>query len=319
MKRWIVHCGLVSLALLVAAQAAAVTLQSWVATARIRSGNTTLTDSPDPHQPPAPTDATGFLEANGANIVPPAPIDAGAAAEYDLPNGTIGVVSGFDAVSNAPVDNRIFDPFGGASALYIDDVTVSSGSLEGGTPVTVRFVFDLAWSADAQSSLDEAVASADVDSTAAGVTGLTAADNRYFIDLDSGTLIHNGIFTGDQHAEYTIETTVGATFQFATSVDVSSYGTVRATQGPSGETNNSASGWSDAAIAFGGEVVGANAQLVSALLGGPFPPASAVSPKAAENAVPFNPFYLPEPSADLLGLAALVALAGLRARRSSLA
>lgn len=286
-------------------------LQSWTATARIRSGSTTLTDSPAPPSPPGPVDSTGFLEANGIDIVPPAPIDAGAVAEFDLPAGILAVSTAFDATSNFPDDSRIFDPFGGASALYIDDLTITSSTLAPGTPVTVRFVFASAFDANAASTVGLATTRSDISSTAAGFQGITSADNRYLDDLENGLFIQNGLFAPPHAAEYTVASTVGATLSFALAIDCDSFGTVLVTGSPGNETNQESLGWMLAAVAFGGEVLGGDAAIQSGLLGGPFPDAAAVSIEAAEGALPTNPIMLPEPgslsllAAGLMGLAAL--------------
>ena len=164
--------------IVLAVRADASQLQSWVATAQIQSGNTTLTEAPAHPSPSGPDDSTGFLEANGSNLTPPPAIDAGAAAVYGLSTGMMGVTSGFDAASNFPIDSRIFRPGGGSSAAYFDDVTVTSSTLALGTPVTVRFVFDLGFSAGVSSTLDQATASAQISSVAAGVQGLAARSWR---------------------------------------------------------------------------------------------------------------------------------------------
>lgn len=304
------------LSLLFALDASALQLQSWVATARIRSGSTTDAISPSPPSPPARTDSTGFLEANGSTIVPPPPIDAGAISEYDLPNGNLGTAAGFLGASNFPVDSRTWDPYGGASASYFDELTVTSATLPTGTPVTVRFAFALAYTADAVSTANEAVASADLTSTAAGVSGIIAADNRYLDLLETATFIENGIFLPPGTADCAIQTTVGATFNFAIALDASSYGSVYVTGPPGSEANAASNGWMSVGLCFGGEVVGADAQLVSGLLGGPFPAAGAVNPMAAEAAIPPNPLEVPEPGAGSMLLAGTALLAMLaRARR----
>ncbi|MDJ0849495.1 MAG: hypothetical protein QNK04_14075 [Myxococcota bacterium] len=305
--------GILAIGCVVASSAAGAPLLSWVATARITSGNSILTESPDP---PAPgNDATtGFLEANGVDVMPAAPVDAGAIATYALSTGQLGSAAGFDAVSNFPIDGRLFGSFGGTSATVFDDVTVTSASLPNGTAVDVRFVFQLAFSAGAASSQANSNVNAtsrmDVVSTAAGVSGLKADDNRYFDRTETGTFIQNGIFTGDHRAEYTIATTVGSTFAFAVAIDADAFGEVAYQF----EANQTASGWSTLGLAFGGEVVGADAALASALLGGaPFPPASAVGPAQADAALPANPFDLPEPG--LQAPVALATLLGLQRRR----
>jgi hypothetical protein len=299
-----------------AGDALAAPLQSWVATARIRSGSTTLTDTPSPGSPGGPVDSTGFLEANGIDVSMSPPIDAGAIAEFDLPNGTLGVSTGFDATANGPDDLRVFDPYAGASTLYLDDVSVTSSTLPSGTPVTVRFVFDLSFTADATSTLPEATASADITSTAAGFQGIAPADHRYLSILESSTFVENGLFLPPHQAEYTIQTTVGSTFPFALSMDASSFGTVRALGPPGSIVNHESSGWMGLGISFGGEVVGADAQLVSGLLGGPFPAADAVGAGASAAALPENPFVVPEPTVfPALSIGVLVLFAA-RARSS---
>ena len=297
--------------------ASAIQLQSWVATARIMSGNTTLTESPDPPSPSGPDVSTGFLEANGADLTPPPAIDAGAAAVYGLSTGMMGVTTGFDAASNFPIDNRIFRPDGGASASYFDDVTVASSTLPVGTPVTVRFVFDLGFTQGASSTLSEATSSAQVSSVAAGIQGLSAGDNRIFEALDTGTFIQNGLFLPPHHAEYTISSTVGATFSFNVAMSSSSGGLVRFTGTIGNEINHVSNGWSSAGLSFGGEVVGGDAELVSGLLSGPFPPASLVSPTNAEAAVPANPFEVPEPGLVVMLAVGSLALSALSRRPSS--
>jgi hypothetical protein len=283
-----------------ARRADAIQLQSWVANARIMSGNTTLTESSDPPSPAGPDVSTGFLEANGSSLTPPPAIDAGAAAVYGLSTGMLGVTSGFDAASNFPIDSRIFRAVGGASASYFDDLTVTSSTLPVGTPVTVRFVFDLGFTEGVSSTLDQATSSAQISSVAAGVQGLAAGDNRIFEALDTGTFIQNGLFLAPHHAEYTIPTTVGATFSFNVTLASSSEGLVRFTGTLGNEVNHFSNGWSSTGISFGGEVVGADAELVSGLLAGPFPSASEVSPTNAEAAVPANPFEVPEPASVLM-------------------
>ena len=300
-------CGLV-----LASSAQAVPFQSWVATARIGSGNTTLTDSPDPPSPSGPDDTSGFLEANGANVFPPSPpIDAGALATYGLSTGTIATTVGFAGTSNAPGDQRNFTIFGGASAIYVDDLTVTSSTLAAGTPVQVRFAFALAWSADVMSTQSTATTAADFSSTAAGSTRLDQEENRYLLRLDDMLMIQSGIFSGANEAEYDVDTTIGATFSFAVVLDVDSFGEVTAPGG----VNNTASGWSTMAVSFGAEVVGADAQISAALLGGAFPQASAVSQAAAAAAYPANPFDLPEPHAIQLFAVAWMTLGFLRRAR----
>ncbi len=299
-----------------ARSADAIQLQSWVAGAQIVSGNTTLTESPAPPSPSGPDVSTGFLEANGSNLTPPPAIDAGAAAVYGLSMGMLGVTAGFDAESNFPIDNRIFRPGAGASVSYFDDLTVTSSTLAVGTPVTVRFVFDLGFTEGASSTLDEATSSAQVSSVAAGFQGLAAGDNRIFDALDTGTFIQNGLFVAPHHAEYTISSTVGATFSFNVAMASSSGGLVRFTGTVGNEVNHFSNGWSGVGLSFGGEVVGADAALVSGLLTGPFPSASAVSPANAEAAVPPNPFEVPEPGSTTMLLIGSLGLTAL-ARRSS--
>jgi hypothetical protein len=123
--------------------------------------------------------------------------------------------------------------------------------------------------------------------------------------------IQNGIFSGANEAEYSVATTVGSTFSFAMVLDVDSLGEVTAPGG----INNTASGWSTMAVSFGAEVVDADAQVSAALLGGPFPPANAVSHAAAVAAFPANPFGLPEPAAAPLVAVAWITLGALRYRR----
>lgn len=153
--------GLV-LAMFLASDALAAQLFSRVATASIVSGNVTLTDDGVSGFVLDPVGSTGLVEANGADILPEMPlIDSGAITDHDLPIGVLGVSAGFDALSNGPTDNRIFDPGGSASATWFDDVTVTSSTLPAGTPVTVRFVVDLAFTASVESSLALATATAD--------------------------------------------------------------------------------------------------------------------------------------------------------------
>lgn len=296
-----------AVALVVATEAAGAQLQSFVATARIRSGNVTLTDDSVSGFTSNPQDSTGLVEANGADILPETPpVDSGAISEFDLPNGAIGMSAGFDATANGPDDTRIFDPYGGASATYFDDVTVTSSTLPNGTPVDVRFVYHLAFSADATSTLPSATASGDCTSTANGTQGIAPADNRYLSILDSATFIEAGLFVAPHTAEFTIPTTVGSTFSFALACDVSSFGSVFMTGPPGNPLNNTSSGWMSLGISFGGEVVGADAALVSGVLGGPFPAAGAVGVAAAEAALPANPYDVPEP-----GFGSMLALGGL--------
>ena len=165
---------------LIASDALAVQLLSRVATARIRSGSTTLTDDSVSGFAPSPTGSTGLVEANGADILPETPpIDAGAITDHDLPIGALGLSAGFDATANGPGDLRNFAPYAGGSATWFDDLTITSATLPIGAPVDVRFVFDLAFTADTTSTLSLATAAADCSSTANGVQGLTAANNRY--------------------------------------------------------------------------------------------------------------------------------------------
>ncbi|MCR9096615.1 MAG: hypothetical protein NXI30_20525 [bacterium] len=309
--------GAFALGLLVASDALAIQLLSRVANASIRSGNVTLTDDSVSGFAPGPVGSTGLVEANGANIVPEMPlIDSGAITDHDLPIGALGVSGGFDSISNGPGDNRIFDSGGGASVSWFDDLTVTSSTLPFGTPVDVRFVVDLAYTASAQSSLSLATASADCTSTAAGVQGIVPADNRYFDSLEFGIFIQNGLFLPPYQAEYTISTTVGAVFPFGFACDVSSFGEVFPTGPPNNRINNTASGWSALGVAIGAEVVGADAELVSGLIGGPFPAVSASGPAAAQAALPVNPYVVPEPAFGAgLSLGGLLLAATRRTRR----
>ena len=297
-----------------ATPASAIQLQTWVVTANIRSGNTIFAESPDPPAPASPSDGTGFLEANGVDIVPPAPIDAGAGAEFDLLQGTMSCTGGFDASANFPDDTRAWDVGGGSSATTFDDVTVTSATLSPGTPVTVRFVFAAAFSTEVMSSEMFGRTAADVTSTAAGFQGIAPADNRYLEDIENGLFIVNGLFTGAQVEEYTVESSVGATFSFVLAIDADASGFVRVTGSPGNEVNGTSSGWMNLSVAYGGEVVGADAQLQSGLLAGPFPPVSNASGANAQSALLLNPFEVPEPSAAVTGIAALLVLAGLRGR-----
>jgi hypothetical protein len=302
---------------MVSGPAQAITLQSWATSAEIRSGNTTLVEAPDPATPTLPDQSTGSLEANGTGLVPSGPIDAGAVAEFGLSSGVIAAGGYWDGAANAPADNRLFGVFGGAATSYFDDLTVTSGSLAMGTAVDVRFVFDLAFSADASvtagnvDASNYATTAADVQVVANGVVGIDQNANRYLDALDSGSFIQTGIFTGAQHAEFTISTFVGSTFSFAAVVDADTFGALHPN---SGGVNGAANAESILALAFGAEVVGADAAVQSALLGGAFPAASLVSPAAAQNALPANPFAVPEPSTATLLLAAALVLPRIRAR-----
>lgn len=300
----------------------AVQLQNWVATAAIRSGNTTLVDTPDPGSPSGPLDSTGLLEANGSAILPIAPpIDAGAVSSFDLANGTIGVSTGFAAEANAPSDARIFEAVAGASALYLDDLTVTSSTLPIGTPVTVRFAFALAFTSDATSTIDLASAASTITSTANGVQGIAPAANRLLTLLETGTQLQLGLFLPPYEAEYTVGTFVGSTFQFALSLDADSDGTVRPLGPPGNVVNAASSGWMGTAVSFGAEVVDADASIGSGLLGGEFPAASAVGAAASEAALPDNPFVVPEPGlVSMLGCGGLicVGLGRIRSRGPSL-
>lgn len=292
---------------LLASETLAVQLVSRVANARIGSGNVTLTDDNVSGFAPGPVGSTGLVEANGVDILPEMPmIDAGAITDHDLPNGALGVSAGFDAISNGPADPRIFDSGAGGSATWFDDLTVTSSTLPVGTPVTVRFVFDLAFTADATSTLSLATAAGDCTSTAAGVQGITPADNRYFDSLEFGLFIQNGLFLPPYQAEYTIATTVGATFPFGFACDVSSDGTVFMTGPQNNRIDNTASGWMALGVVVGGEVMGVDAELVSGLIGGPFPAVSAAGPAAAQAALPINAYVVPEP-----GFAGSLAFGGL--------
>ncbi len=303
--------------LLIASDAFAVQLVSRVATARIRSGNTTLTSDTVSGFAPGPIGSTGLVEANGANILPDTPpIDAGAVTEHDLPIGAIGSSAGFDATANGPGDLRVFDPHGGGSATWLDDLTVTSSTLPNGTPVTIRFTFDLAFTADTTSTLSLATAAADCSSTANGVQGLTSSTNRYFSSLEHALFIEDGLFLPPYQAEYTISTTVGSTFSFATACDVSSHGTVFVTGPPGNQVNHESSGWMAIGVAIGGEVVGADAQITSGLIGGPFPGVPLDGPAAALIAIPANPYELPEPAFGMgLVLGGLLCAALHRRRR----
>ena len=304
--------GALALAMLLASDGLAAQLFSGVATARIRSGNVTLTDDGVSGFAPGPVGSTGLVEANEAGILPETPmIDSGAITDHDLPIGVLGVSAGFDAISNGPTDNRIFDPGGSASATWFDDVTVTSSTLPVRTPVTVRFVVDLAFTASVESSISLATATTDCTSTAAGVQGIAPADNRYFDSLELGLVIQNGLFLPPYQAEYTISTAVGSAFSFGFACDVASYGTVFPTGPINNRVENTASGWSALGVAIGGEVVGADAQLASGFIGGPFPAVSAAGAAAAAAAVPVNA-YVPEPSFGIgLAFGGLV-VAGLR-------
>ncbi len=308
---------LTSLAILSATDVFAAQLQSYVATARIRSGNSTLTSDTVSGFASAPVASTGLVEAHGADILPSMPpIDAGAIADFDLPNGTIGVSAGFDAAAHAPIDPRDFSAYGGSSATFFDDVTITSSTLPNGTPVTIRFVYDLAFTTDATSSLSIATAAGDCNSTANGVQGIAPSANRYLSILETATQIGAGLFVAPHQAEFTVPSNVGSTFSFALLCDVDSSGEVKSLGPPGNEINHTASGWMALGLAFGGEVVGADAQLVSGLLGGPFPAASAVGPAASEAALPINAYVLPEPGLSSLLLAGTLASTGLARRRS---
>lgn len=299
------------------ASAQAVTLQTWSTSARISSGNTTLVAAPSPPAPAGPDDTTGFLEADGDLLSPPGPIDAVTISEFGISGGTLAAGSAFAGEANAPLDNRLFHVFGGAATTYFDDLTVTSASLANGTPVDVRFVFDLAFVAGADvtagaiSEANRARSLADVQATAAGVVGIDQNTNRFVEDLESGSFLQTGIFSGTQHAEFTIATTVGSTFPFALVVDADVDGALHPN---AGGVNGAAEAESFLALSFGAEVVDADAAVVSNLLGGEFPPAALVSPAAAEAALPPNPLAVPEPSgATWVLLPAVVALA--RSRR----
>ncbi|MEM9177166.1 MAG: hypothetical protein AAGC67_18285, partial [Myxococcota bacterium] len=177
--------GVLALALVATSEASAAALFSEVATARIMSGNVTLTDDTVSGFAPGPVGSTGLVEANGADIVPETPpVDAAAITDHDLPNGALGVSTGFDATSNGPNDTRSYFAYAGGSATWFDDLTVTSTTLPVGTPVNVRFVFDLAFTADATTSLFFARAASDCTSTAAGTQGIAPANHRYLSDIE---------------------------------------------------------------------------------------------------------------------------------------
>ena len=95
----------------------------------------------------------------------------------------------------------------------------------------------------------------------------------------------------------------------------SSDGLVRFTGTLGNEINHESNGWSSVGLSFGGEVPGADAELISGLLSGPFPLAGLVSPTNAAAAVPANPFGVPEPGLATMILFGSLGLSAL-ARRS---
>ncbi len=197
---------------------------------------------------------------------------------------------------------------------------MTSGGLAEGTPVDVRSVFDLAYSAGAGVSLGSidganfARSMADVQVVANGVVGIDQNANRLLDDLESGSFLQTGLFSGDQHAAFTISTTVGSPFQLAVVVDADAVGAVRPSAGAPG-LNGAAHAESFLALSLGAEVVDIEATIASALVGGPFPLAAFASPAAAQGALPANPLAVPEPRGLLeLGLLGLVAVAACRPR-----
>ncbi|MEM9177996.1 MAG: hypothetical protein AAGC67_22580, partial [Myxococcota bacterium] len=127
--------------------------------------------------------------------------------------------------------------------------------------------------------------------------------------------IQNGLFAPPYQAEYTISTTVGSTFAFGFACDAASSGTVYRTGPPNNPVDNSASGWMAIGIVVGGEVVGADAQITSDLIGGPFPMVSPAAPANAQAALPGNPYVVPEPGFGA-SVAAGAFLAAVLRRRS---
>ena len=314
--------ALLVVSLLGASSARAVPSQSWNPAARIGAGAAALNTSPAATLPMAPDDTTGFLIADGAGASVPVLLDSAAIGTFGLSSGFVAGGGSWSGVNSGDPAALFLNANGNTIVFYGDDLSISSPSLANGTPVTLRFVYELAFDVDSfvngsfNNSLHGGFAEADVSSSIDGNVVLSEPDNRLRIDSQfEGLDTQTGLFAGVPRAEFLVPTTVGATLAYSITID----GKVgsKLHPNPDGLAGPPGSGFgvSLLAVAFGAEAVGSDAVITSSLLGAPFPGAAGVDSAASQAALPMNPLPAPEPSTSTLAISALVTTALIRVRR----
>ncbi len=312
------------------AEAPASVLLQGTASGRLTKSDITISPVADSGPVALPDDgSTGVYERTNGHL------HAAGIAGSNLTNNAIGSAAGSLGASIANPGDISASRYGmtaSGDALFQDELTVTHPTLPIGTPVTVQFSYQVAFSIDAQSSLgfgagdsdNRGLARANVSSNVSSV-GLSiydsfymsSGDNAALINTDTGTTIYSGLFSGTQHVDMLLDTEVGAAIQFSMDTDADAIADVEPKYVSGSWVNHTASATALIGLAVGAspvvteEETADGFELISTRYGGAFPPASAANAAAAAAAMPANP--VPEPATVLL--MALGAAAVMRRRQ----
>lgn len=301
---------------------------------RYGSGNTTKGETSVSGVPLADNDTTGWQEAANYHNA------AGSRGDSVLGANAIAAAGGHLVASDYPADPTKYFYASGGGVQYIDSLSVQSGTLAPGTPVTVQFALQVAYLAGVDHSLpgedkpdNYSMARGYLSSLVQGMHGSHYVDpgaNKVIIDTGDLTYITEGLFTGTQYLSYLFDAEVGEDLTYSLTVDADTFGEVSSYSLGVGNIQNAVGqGYCSVAVAFGATVVslgggggsaGASGsvtpdvQLISRRTGLSFPDASGANPDAALAAMPHNPF-VPEPASAAVVALGLLAAALRRRRR----
>ncbi|MEQ8662403.1 MAG: hypothetical protein RLW62_16430, partial [Gammaproteobacteria bacterium] len=273
-----------------------------------------------------PDGTTGIQSVSDGNI------SAAATATTSLSSNSIGAASGWAGTSilTTPTSGPIRTAAGIAQADFDDTLTVTSGVLAPGTPVTVNFSLFAAGLVSANHTIaqggtgNQAFAQATISGSVTTLGGpgesffISSGTNRAFIGTD-GSILSGASGLLDPvtpSLDFSLNTKVGDQLRFRLRARTDAIGGVapRSITGPFGPFVNQ-NGAANAALglAFGATAAHQDVTLASALYGGSFPLASLATLSAALQGQP--PAPIPLPAALPLMLPALVGLA--RRRRAA--
>jgi hypothetical protein len=233
-------------------------------------------------------------------------ISAGGIGSTSLSIGVVGSGAGVIGASDSPNDPLIYNMTGtGGDVRYQDELTVTSGTLALGTPVTIQFSYHVHYFMDATNSAGGQndqnnwaqvliTFTSNVSSTGTGDSfSLSSTNNHALLKTIGPSQNQVGLFAAPQHVDVQLNTEVGATISYnlthrcTSTGKVASYNTV----------NQVTTASCNVGIAFGATAISTglapaadpDVVLQSARTGGAFSSAAGATAQAAQSGAPSDP------------------------------